>query len=78
MKNRPYLNVAPFIDELRYVSSKFYQDLNPCNVFSSIFSAHDVKLVREHAANQNLVVTQPDDGNGVVILIEAYIDSMEG
>ena len=38
-----------------------------------------VFFLRELSANKNLVVTRPDKGNGVVILVKkAYIDSMEG
>ena len=79
MKNRPCVDFRSFIDELRHVSSKFYYGFNSQSAFSSIFSASDVKLVRELAANKNLVVTRPDKGNGVVILDkEEYISSKEG
>ena len=79
MKNRLRPNCASFQDELLYVTSKFYHSFNSHNAIYIIFSAPDLKLVREIAANKNLVVTRLDNGNSVVILNkEAYICSMDG
>ena len=74
----------PFeIHYLHYIhyllSCKFYHGFTSCKIFSSIFSASDVKLVRDLAANEDLVVIRPNKGNGAVIIDkEAWIDSMEG
>ena len=53
---------------LRAVAYGFYHGFKPSKVFSSVFSKNDVKLLRNFASDDSIVVTKPGKGRGVVIL----------
>ena len=77
LEDKPCLDFRSFIDELRYVSSKFFHEFNPHKVFSAIFTKSDIELVRRFASNKSVIVARPDKGNGIVVLDKnRYLSSM--
>ena len=54
--------------KIRITSHKFFDTFKPSKVFSPIFSKSDIKLLKDFASDDSIVVTRPDKGKGVVIL----------
>ena len=66
-----------FVRTLKFSTYGVLKDFNPRKVFSPIFTEIDLKLLSEFSRSENIIVSRPNRGRGVVITNKTnYIDSM--
>jgi len=70
-------NVTEFSDRLRALALKYFYNFKPYKIFSAIFTAPDLKLLRNLASNKEVIVCKPDKGRAVVLVDRSrYLLSM--
>ena len=62
---------------LKQLSHKFYYNFKPAKIFS-ILSKKDLGQLKDFAKNENIIITKPDKGRGVVVLNkDHYVGGMD-
>ena len=62
--NCPNDKVKELTCKLHLVAYKYFYNIKPHKVFSSIFTRNDVTLLKQLASNKNAIVSRPDKGRG--------------
>ena len=57
-----------FISSVKNLSHKYYNIFNPKKIFSPLFNYNDLSIIKSLKQDNNIIITRPDKGNGVVIL----------
>jgi hypothetical protein len=68
LKSSPTHDSAMFINQLKSLAFKFFYNHKSYKIFSSVFSSSDVSAIRSLGSCNDIVVTRPDKGRGLVIL----------
>ena len=64
--------------ELQNSSFKYFYNFKPHKIFSPIFTQDAIQSLKSLASNNNIIITKPDKGQGVVIVNKNdYIISMQ-
>ena len=72
-----YGNVTSFNNSIKNIAHQYYTKFNHKKVFSPIFSPNDINIVKNLQLNNNIVITRPDKGRGVVVLNKSkYVEQM--
>ena len=74
-----YGDKSEFLEKMKHYVNKFYYSFKPSKVFSPIFSASDIHLLKSFSKDHRdqIVVSKPDKGQGVVIVDRpTYLQSM--
>ena len=61
-------NFPEFLNKIHAISFKYYYNLNPFKIFSSLVSKTDIRQLKELASNKEVIVCKPDKGRGIVLL----------
>ena len=62
---------------LKHVSHKFFYNFKPSKIFS-IFSKNDIRLLKCFSTSNDIIVSKPDKGRGVVVVNKQhYIDGVK-
>ena len=60
--------LPPLKHVLQNISHKLYYNFKPHKVFSPLFSKSDIKVLKDLAKDQDIIICKPDKGRGIVIL----------
>ena len=76
LKNNKLPMLPEFNDQLQSLADKYYYNFSPYKVISTIFSAHDLRFLRDFGRNSNIVVCKPDKGNSIFVVDkDRYVES---
>ena len=70
------VNYNDFCNKLKFISHKYFYNFKSSKVFS-IFSNVDLRLLKDFSKNDDIIISKPDKGRGIVIVNKThYIHGM--